>query len=156
MNRKRLGELLVEAGVIGMEQLNYALTLKQRFHSEKLGQILMSLRYIDRDTLIEFLGKQCGVPSIDPSKEVIDEEAVYMIPMETAKKYKVLAIRFKLEGKTKKLIVAMVNPLNLKLIDTIAFITGYSIEPVFAREEDLDWVILYYYNKRTLFYPKRK
>jgi hypothetical protein len=44
----------------------------------------------------------------------------------------------------------MADPSNLEAIDTIAFISGYEIEPVFAREEDLKWVIResYYYNKR--------
>jgi hypothetical protein len=50
--------------------------------------------------------------------------------------------------------VAMPDPTNLEVVDTISFITGYSIEPLLAREEDLSWIIAYYYNKKELFRPK--
>ena len=147
MGRKRLGDLLIEAGFISTEQLNFALK-EQKFSREKLGQTLVRLRYITEDILIGFLGKQHGTSGIDLFKEVIDERAVDMIPRRVAEKYKVIPVGFKLEGRTKKLIVAMANPSNLEAIDTVAFITGYSIDPIFAREEHLEWIIRHYYNKR--------
>jgi type IV pilus assembly protein PilB len=72
-----------------------------------------------------------------------------------AEKYNVIPVGFKLSGKVKKIIVAMADPSNVEAIDTIAFITGYTVEPVFAREEDLKWTIKYYYNRaRTLLKSK--
>jgi type II secretion system (T2SS) protein E len=49
----------------------------------------------------------------------------------------------------------MTDPLNLQLIDTISFLTGYIIEPVFAKEEDLKWNIKYYYNKARAHLKKQ-
>jgi type IV pilus assembly protein PilB len=151
MNRKLLGESLVEAGLISIEQLNNALVLKvQKFHFEKIGGVLMNLNYIDEDTLIEFLGRQYGTSGINFSKKEADKKAVHTLPWEVAEKYRAIPVGFKTDKKKTKLIVAMANPSNLEAIDMIAFISGYEIEPVFAREEDLKWVIRenYYYNKR--------
>jgi type IV pilus assembly protein PilB len=152
MNRRSLGELLVEADFIGTDQLKYALALKEKnFRAEKLGRILVNLNYIDEDILIEFLGKQCGTPGINLCKKEIDEEVIRLIPGHIAEKYKVIPVGFKLNGRVKKLIVAMADPSDIEAIDTIAFITGHIVEPVFAKEEDLKWTIKYYYNKaRTL------
>ena len=150
MGRKHLGELLVEPGFISMEQLNYALNM-QKAYKEKLGQTLMKLGYITEDTLIELLGKQHGTPSINLYKlhrEVLDEKIIHMITRYVAEKYKVIPVGFKLDGNTKKLIVAMADPSNLEAIDTLEFITGYSIEPIFTLQEDLEWIILYYYYGR--------
>lgn len=156
MGRKPLGELLLEAGVINTDQLNYALTLKrQRFANDKIGQVMMYLNYIDQDTLTQFLGKQCGSPTINLRKEMIDEETVHLIPREVARRYRVISVGFKTDGNNRrKLVVAMPDPSNLEVVDTISFITGYSVEPVLAREEDLSWIIAYYYNKKDLFGPK--
>lgn len=156
MNRKPLGELLVEAGFIGTEQLKYALALKEKkFHAEKLGRILINLNYIDEDILVEFLGKQHGAPGINLCKKEIDEEFIRIVRRHIAEKYNVIPVGFKLSGKVKKIIVAMADPSNVEAIDTIAFITGYTVEPVFAKEEDLKWTIKYYYNRaRTLLKSK--
>lgn len=97
MRRKRLGELLVEAGFIRTEQLNHALK-EQKINNEKLGKTLMRLGYITEDTLIEFLSKQHGTPSINLYKEVIDKKAVDLIPRDVAEKYKVIPVGFKSQG----------------------------------------------------------
>lgn len=152
MDRKPLGELLVEASVINQDQLNYALTLqKQKFAIKKLGQIMGSLNYVDPDTLLEFLGKQYSSPTINLQRETIEEEAVYVIPKDIARRYKVLAVGFEPAEKAKRLVVAMTDPSDLALIDFLTFITGYRIKPILARGEELSWVIAYYYNKKELF-----
>jgi len=147
VKRKRLGELLVEAGFISKEQLNHALE-EQKISKEKLGQTLMRLGYITEDILIEFLSKQYGTPSINLFREVIDEKVVNMIPRNVAEKHKAIPVGFKSNGGTKKLIVAMANPSDLEAINTLAFITGYSIDPIFTREEHFEWLIRYYYQRR--------
>jgi type IV pilus assembly protein PilB len=156
MNKKRLGESLLDAGLITKKQLEYALDQQWRnCNLGKLGQILLGLKCIDEDTLIEFLSKQYGTPGINLLKQKIDEKAIYMIPRETAEKYNVIPVGFKLQGTKKRLIVAMTNPLDLKVIDNISFISGYGIEPIYAREEDLKWIIAYYYGRRELMGSQR-
>jgi type IV pilus assembly protein PilB len=147
MRKKRLGELLVEAGLINTKQLNQALEI-QKNSGEKLGQVLSRLGYTTMDTLVEFLSKQHGVRGIDLGKELIDENVIGLIPKHVAKKYKVIPVKFKTEGRLKKLVVAMADPSNLEVVDAITFISGYSVEPVFIREESLAWFMDYCYHKR--------
>jgi type IV pilus assembly protein PilB len=145
MSRKRLGESLLEAGLISAEELNHALTLKtQKFQLEKIGRILVHLNYISEDTLVEFLGKQHNTRGINLLKAVVNEKAVNTIPKTIAEKYQAIPIGFT-NDKVKKLVVAMANPTNLETIDTLTFLSGHCIEPVYAREEDIRWAIQYYY-----------
>ena len=153
MKSRRLGELFIESGLIDSEQLAHALNVQKPLRY-KLGKTLVWLGYITEDTLVEYLDKQHGSPGINLHKlhkEVIDESAVHTITRHVAERYKAIPINFKSEGKTKKLIVAMADPSNLEAIDTIAFITGCSIEPIFTMEEHLNGIIHYhYYNKWQL------
>lgn len=116
---------------------------------------MISLKCIDEDTLIESLSKQYGTPGINLLRQRIDEKALYIIPREIAEKYNVISVGFRLRGTIKRLVVAMASPLDLEVIDTISFITSYKIEPIFAREEDLKWVIAYYYGRRGLLGSRR-
>jgi len=153
MERKRLGESLIEAGLINREQLNLGLN-EQIKSRQKLGQVLIRLGFITVDTLIKFLAKQYGVMGVDLYKEIIDDEVQNLIPQNLIEKFQILPIGFKVEGRIKKLIVAMSNPGNIELIDNLGFITGYTIEPVYAREEDLRWFTQYYnyyYRRKELY-----
>jgi type IV pilus assembly protein PilB len=133
MKKKRLGELLIEAGSISRKQLNHSLR-EQKVSKEKLGQILVKLGYITEEVLFEFLCNQLGTSGIKLYKEVIDERAVEMIPRNVAEKYKVVPVGFKLEEGTKKLAVAMVNsPDPEETVGVVESITGYSTTPIFAR-----------------------
>lgn len=147
MGKKRLGELLLESGLISTEKLNHALKMQQN-SGEKLGRVLISLGLINMDRLIEFLGKQHGVKSLDLCNELIDKNVIGLIPEHIAKKHKVIPVKFKSKGKLKKLVVAMVNPSDFGAIDNITFMSGYSIEPVFIREESFAWFMNYCYHKK--------
>ncbi|HWP91417.1 MAG TPA: hypothetical protein VNN20_04370 [Thermodesulfobacteriota bacterium] len=147
MSKKLLGELLIEAGLINKEKLNHALKL-QKEQGGKFGQILVRLGYISMDSLVDFLSKQHSTKSFDLGKEIIDERAIGLISEKIAKKYKAVPIKLKSEGANKKLVVAMVEPSNLETIDSIKFMTGYDVEPVFIMEENLSWLINYCYHRR--------
>ena len=56
--KKKLGDLLVEVGIITSEQLKEAIE-EQKTKGGKLGQILISKGYITEDVLLAFLGRQC-------------------------------------------------------------------------------------------------
>ena len=142
--KKFLGELLLESGFIDSEKLSRALKEKKACN-EKLGQVLMRFGYVNEDVLIEFLAKQRGFEGVNLFKREIDKRVANLIPRDVAEKYKVLPIGFKTEGGIKKLVVAMANPSDLGAIDTLVFITGHAIEPVFAREEQFTWIIRYFY-----------
>ena len=82
---------------------------------------------------MEFLSKQFGVPSTDPSKLDVDSDVIEMIPGNIVQKYKIVPIS--LEGQT--LTIAMVDPSNIFIIDDIKFLTRKNIRVTVATETSI-------------------
>ena len=116
--RKRLGDLLVEAGVITMEQLNYDLENKTR--AEKLGDFLIRENYLTEQQLIETLEFQLGVPHIHLNQFVIDPELMQLVPAALAKRTNIMPIR----RDKNKLFIAMADPMDYFAIEEIRMATG--------------------------------
>ena len=148
---KRIGELLVESGHLSNEQLNHALNLRDtKYLTQRIGYVLTSLKLIDDDTLLEFLGKQRGTDAVNIQKIDISDDIIHLLPRKIAEIYLVLPIKFISDGASKKLMLATTDPTNNEIMDIVSFITGYCIHSVYSREEDLKWAIQFYY-----YYPKR-
>jgi len=150
MYTKRIGELLVESGHLSNEHLNHALNLRAtKYHKRRIGYVLTSLKLIDDDTLLEFLGKQRGADAVNIQKIDISDDIIYLLPRTIAERYQVLPIKFIGDGANKKLMLATTDPTNIEIMDSVSSITGYCIHSVYAREEDLKWAIRYHY-----YFPK--
>jgi type IV pilus assembly protein PilB len=147
METRYFEELLVEAGFITPQQLSHALEV-QKVSNRRLSQVLVGLGYVTIDTLIGFLRKQPDTVTYDLSDELFDKPALKLIPADIAKKYKVIPINF-VGGKVMKLFVCMAKAPDLETIEIIAFMTGCVVEPVFITKENLEWLLQYFYHKRT-------
>ena len=150
---KRIGELLVESGHLSNEQLNHALNLRDtKYLTQRIGYVLTSLKLIDDDTLLEFLGKQRGTDAVNIQKIDISDDIIHLLPRKIAEIYLVLPIKFISDGASKKLMLATTDPTNNEIMDIVSFITGYCIHSVYSREDDLKWAIqfYYYYHKRDV------
>jgi type IV pilus assembly protein PilB len=126
---RRLGDLLVNEGLISQEQLHRALS-EQKGSNEKLGTILVRLGIINEDQLIGFLSRQYGIPSITLSQLDIDPEVVRLVPPQIARKYEVLPV--KRTGNA--LTLAMADPTNVFALDDVAFMTNLQVLPVVASQ----------------------
>ena len=71
MKYKRLGEMLVDVGVLTEDQLTEALG-KQKGSGKRLGTVLVDEKYITETQLIETLRMQLGIDFIDLNKAKID------------------------------------------------------------------------------------
>ena len=81
---KKLGELLVEAGLLTSAQLSETLR-HQRFQGGRMGSNLVSLGFISEEVLLDFLAQQTGVPRLDPQMlENIKPEVLKRIPQRMA------------------------------------------------------------------------
>ncbi len=140
MKKKRLGALLLEAGYITENQLQYALQL-QKNKGIKLGEILLQENIITEKQLIEALEFQMGIPYINLNKNSIDPQIPQLIPEDLARKYSLIPI--KKEGN--RLVVAMLDPLNIFAIDDIQLITGLNVQPVFTTKQELLHALEQYY-----------
>lgn len=138
--RKRIGDLLVESGLITEEQLLDALK-EQRELKMRLGDVLITRNYITEQQLIEVLEVLLGIPHIQLYRQKIDSNIINIIPQRLAEEHQVLPVRA--EGN--RLIVAMADPLDYFAIDELRMTTGFRIEPTIASKDELQRAIKRYY-----------
>lgn len=138
--RKRLGDLLVEAGLITPEQLNH--TLQTKSPDEKLGDALLREGFITEQQLIEVLEFQLGIPHINIFQFPIDQEALQLVPKELAKRHMAMPIR----KDKNKLLVAMADPMDYFAIEELRMATGYQIEPAISTKDELYRTITKFYD----------
>lgn len=145
----RLGELLMKEGLLSPAQLEKAIGV-QRQEGGRLGEILVKLGMVKEDQLIEALGKQLELPYFSSGtgmlKPAIDQGLEELVPQEVALKNLVLPLSRTLNSLT----VAMVDPLDLILIDNLKKLTGCSINPVVASKSDVLKAIDEFYGKAAL------
>ena len=130
---KRLGELLVEGGLITPAQLQSAIT-HQKIARGRLGSNLVALGYISEEVLMDFLSVQTGVPQLDVRNISVAPQVLKLVPHRLADQFTVLPITTK---EPKLLVLAMSDPSDLNAIDSARFASGLNIEPVVASHSAL-------------------
>jgi type IV pilus assembly protein PilB len=114
--RKKIGQLLIEAGHITEKELNIGLA-EQKKRGKRIGQVLIELGYLSEDKLLPILGKQLKVPFVDLSKVEIKPDVLKMVPEKICRKHILVPISF--DGKS--LMIGMADPLDVFIIDEIQF-----------------------------------
>lgn len=132
MKRKRLGDLLIETGLITQKQLDTALETQKK-NKNRLGKVLSDLNYVSEEAMIEVLEFQLGVPHVDLSNMCIIPTIAALIPVALAERHQIIPI--KKDGK--KITLAMVDPTNFYAIDDVRMVSSCDVEPVIATEKDV-------------------
>lgn len=140
MARKRIGDLLIDVGLISEAQLQEALAIQQT-GKEKLGDVFLNMGLLTEQQLIEALEFQLGIPHVHLHRYKLDPSLLGLIPERLATLY--LALPLKKEGN--KLMVAMVDPLDYYAIDDLRMSTGFVIEPAIASRDEITRAINRYY-----------
>lgn len=134
---KRLGEMLLEAGVITEGQLEEALE-KKKAEGGFVGKILMDLRYIDEHTLTNFLVKQFKIPHISLLDYEIADEVVKMVPRELCVQYNLIPI----DKLGKILTIAMVDPLDTEAMTKVREVCpDVRIKPILCTFQHFEHVL---------------
>ncbi|KRQ88077.1 Type II secretion system protein E [Caloramator mitchellensis] len=141
--KKRLGEFLVETGLITPEQLQKALML-QKSSGKKLGEILVEQGFITEDQIIEVLEFQLGIPHVKLDRFPIEQDAIKLVSENIAKRHTLLPIKIEHD----KLYVAMADPLNIFAIEDVQIYSGKNVQPAIAKSEDIKKQIDKYYGKQ--------
>jgi len=128
----RIGDLLVNLGMISEDQLKEALET-QELKGGKLGEVLVAMNIITEASLINALAVQLGIPKIDPDLHDIDRRLLDGIGEEFLVKNKVLPA-FK-EGGT--VTVIMSNPLDEEVLPILSQMFKCKVEPAVALREDI-------------------
>jgi len=128
------GEHFVAEGLISKEDLDLALQKHREMGgSEPIARVLVSMGLVSERDRVRCLGKVWGIPFVDIGDVVPQPEALEQISPQVAKRFKCIPI----ERNNERLIVAMVNPLDIFVIDELRLTTRLEIEAMIAIEEDL-------------------
>ncbi|MEW6009176.1 MAG: ATPase, T2SS/T4P/T4SS family [Candidatus Omnitrophota bacterium] len=130
--KERLTQILIKNNLITKENLDKAIKLQSK-QGGRLSDILVKLGYISAKDLIIALSEGLGLPPIDLSRFKIDPEVTNLIPQETARHYQIIPVSKM--GNT--LTLAMADPLNVFAIDAVKTLTGFDINPIIAKPEDV-------------------
>ncbi|MEN3004388.1 ATPase, T2SS/T4P/T4SS family [Dehalobacterium formicoaceticum] len=134
--KKKLGDWLIEAGMITDRNLQEALNIQKRT-GERLGTILVNQGFTTEHDIMQVLARQLNVDAIKLGSVVLLPNVTKLVPEALIKQQRVVPV--KKEGN--KLFVAMPDPLNLVVLDDLHLATGLTIVPMIAMEQDIDGAI---------------
>jgi type IV pilus assembly protein PilB len=125
--RRKLGELLIETGLLSPGKLKEALQI-QKESGKRVGQILIEMKLISEEEIAFAVAMQLKIPYVDLTSYEIPEKVKETIPEEVARKFVCIPI-----GLNHNILdVAMADPLDLNMMKDLQFITGYKIQPVIS------------------------
>jgi type II secretory ATPase GspE/PulE/Tfp pilus assembly ATPase PilB-like protein len=121
----RLGELMVQQGLITTDQLAIVLA-EQRHNNIPLGRLLVRLGFVTETAIRDIMARTIGQEAIDLSQVVADPEALKLVPQEFARRNRILPIAFRQEDQM--LTVATTEIFNVVAMDQLRAMLGAHIE----------------------------
>jgi type IV pilus assembly protein PilB len=142
--RCKLGELLVMGGAIDQTQLGAALANQRQF-GQPLGRTLVSMGFIDEETLIRTLARQLKLPVAWLDGQWVEPQVLELVPADLARKYGCLPLMVTEGAGGKALHLAMQDPQNLEVLDAVGFHVGHKVSPVLAAPSELEEAVRRHY-----------
>jgi len=140
--KERLMEILLRDHMIRKEDLDRALDEQQRVGGP-LSRILVAMNLINEEDLSRILSEGLGLPLIDISRLKIDPQVIHLVPQDFAEKYHVIPISRMGDNLT----LAMADPLNIFIMDSVKTLTGLDITPIIGRASQIQKTIEQYYSQ---------
>jgi len=132
METRTVADIVREVTSIADDQLRQALDV-QKETREPLAQVLVNMGLISEKEKVRILGRQWGIPFVDLAERQIDRDLLKLIPHHLLQRWKAVPI----DRNGPRLVVAMVNPLDVYAIDQMRLVAGMDIESVIAAAEDV-------------------
>jgi hypothetical protein len=151
MARKKLGEMLVAAGVLEEQSLRMALN-EQRRWGGTLGRILVDMKLIAESELVSTLSQQLGLPAVDLDELAIHPTVLELVPGELAEQHGIIPFAQPM----KFLDVAMTDPTNAGIVDELRIRTQLNIRPYLAGPKMIERALAKHYRRgfgRTMLRP---
>ncbi|KLV06410.1 type II/IV secretion system protein [Photobacterium ganghwense] len=141
--RKRLGDLLVEEGIVDQSQLEQALD-QQQATGRKLGATLISMGFLTEQQMLQFLSRQLDIPLVDLNRVTVEMESVTLLSEVHARRLRALVI-----GRRDDTVrVAMSDPADLAAQEAVYNqLAQYRVELVIAPERQLIAAFDRYYRR---------
>lgn len=134
--KKRLGEILVEGGLLTKKQLKQALPYQKK-SGLKLGQFLVREGIVSEFQIVEMISNQLNLKKYSADKYNIDIDLANVIPADIAFRYQVAP----LHKSGLLLTVAMIDPMDINAVDAIEVYTNNEVETVICTEQDLNHLL---------------
>jgi type IV pilus assembly protein PilB len=134
--KKRLGEILVKNGLLTEEMLKQVL-IDQKKTDLKVGQYLIRQGIVQEKQIIDLLSEQLNIKKYHMNDFPLDLELVRYIPIEIAQKNQVVPLKIK----GNLLMVAIVDPLEITILDSIEKLNNMEVEPVICSEAEINQLI---------------
>jgi len=134
--RKRLGEILIQEGLISEAQLEEALSgLKKS--GLKLGEYLIQKNIVPSNSILNAIASQLNLKKYDPKDYKITTELSHIMDVDTVNKFNVIPV----EKKDGILTVAMVDPLDIIAIDYIEVMTNLEVETIICTNQNFNYLM---------------
>ncbi len=138
---KRLGERLVEQGLITPEQLRIALELQKRT-GRLLGEILLDIGFVEESAVSSLFSRDMGATYMTSLEGIsVDPEALRLVPKSWASEHKVLPLSLE----DHEITVAIADPFDVVAVDELRRLTGKRVRTVGAGETDILRAIEFWY-----------
>ncbi len=138
--RKKIGQILKESGLITDEQLEEALSYAKK-HNLRLGEALIQLNFVREEDILRAISHQLNIPYLEVGSMLFDPEVVGLLPENFCKRNKVIPL-FLVDD---TLTVAVADPLNIYLIDDIASMTGKKVNVVVSSAKEIEKALEHFY-----------
>ena len=126
----RIGEFLVQAGVIDAAQVDEAL-LEQGTSGERLGRCLLRLGHVSEEQLLSGLADQLGLETVDLENRAIPEDATQVLPLDFVRRHRVLPLS--VDNGTIR--VATANPRDPRVIEDLRLLSSREVQEALASEQ---------------------
>ncbi|UCF72877.1 MAG: Flp pilus assembly complex ATPase component TadA [Deltaproteobacteria bacterium] len=146
VSRRKLGELLIESGLLTNDKLKEALEVQKRTR-KRLGEALIEMRLVSEEEIAFALAMQLKIAFIDLKDYPIKDGVIDSVPEEVCQKFVCIPVAMK----NNILDVAMDDPLDLNMMKDLQFITGYSIQPAIStRSQIIDRLQRHYHPEKSI------
>lgn len=134
--RRRLGEILVELGIVTDDQISQALELP-RAGNERLGDVLLREGLVQPRDLLRALASQYDLEFVDLDDHPLDADLTQAVPVHLSRRHRAIPV-WRADG---RIVVAMANPADVLALDDIRSALGERVRPVMADGRQISAVI---------------
>ena len=146
-HKRRLGDILVGAGLISGEQRDKALAEKARAGHRHLGEILIKLGCVTEEVVAHGLAAQLEVRFVSLHEMTGSLPVLDLVDVRLASRHRCIPVY----ATTDRVGLAMANPFDLVAIEDIERVTNRRVEPLVATPSDIGAAIQRYYFHQSIF-----
>lgn len=139
----RIGDILINEGLISQEALDRALEL-QKIQKKKLGEILVSEGFLTEEAMADALHHQLGIDRIELNGIIIPDEIIALFDSDLLKKYRAMPVMYD-PSNLNVIRVAMADPMDMLALDDLSMVTNRLIDAVVATPREIMMAIDKYY-----------